>query len=183
VQGVVDTCFIIDWAKYRRRKILNNIFKLLLIHEEALAQIKSPKAVEYISQLLSRGIMRLYPWSSSEEEMYIKLRDEIVADPRIPALERPDILCLIIAYKTNSILLSENIGILRVTQFHPVYSKVRVWTSLEVLEQAVYKEVIKVNALEDFIKVVREYEIDTKHMFSRKRLKEALERVEKWLKK
>ena len=181
--AVIDTCFIIDWARYRRKNILTKLFKLILIHEEVLAQIRSPITINFISNLLSQGVVKLYPWSSREEEAFNRLREEIVLDPRIPALERPDILCLIMAYMSNSILLSENKGILRVIAFHPKYSAIKVWTALEVLENAVYRGLLKINDIKNFLQLVKEYEEDTKHFFNRTRMNIIEMRIRKWLEK
>ena len=178
--GTVDSCFLIDWSRYRKRDLLPDLFEALFMHEEILSQLRSPVPTEYVSHLLSRGILRLYPWSS-REEIYIELRDQISLDPRIPSLERPDLLCLVIALRTGSTLLTENLGIIRVVQFHPRCSGVDVWTSLEVLEQLAYRGSLKVGSVDDFLRRVAEYEEDTGHLFSRRRLDDVVKRVRKWL--
>ena len=150
--GVVDACFIIDWCRYRRRELLERLFSVLFIHEETLGQLRSEKTITYVSDLLAKGKLRLYPWSHSEEDEYLRLRSEIVVDPRIPSLERPDMLCLIMAKRLNAILLSENIGIHRVIEFHSKYSNVVVWTALETLENIVYKGFLNVHSAEDFLR-------------------------------
>uniref|UniRef100_A0A7C3SM55 DNA-binding protein n=1 Tax=Thermofilum pendens TaxID=2269 RepID=A0A7C3SM55_THEPE len=179
--GVADACFLIDWARFRRRELLANLFELVFVHEEVLAQIRSPSAIDFVSRLLARGALRLYPWSAAEEELYVQIRDEVALDPRIPSLERPDLLCLVIAYRTGGALLTENLGVLRVVQFHPTYSRVSAWTALEVLEQMVYKGLAEVRSVEDFISLVSEYCEDTKHVFSSRRMGEVVERVRAWL--
>ena len=179
--GVADSCFLIDWARFGRRELLANLFEAIFVHEEVLAQLRSPSAVDFASRLLARGVLRLYPWSLAEEELYLRLRDEVALDPRIPSLERPDLLCLVIAYETGAVLLTENLGILRVIQFHPTFSRVTAWTALEVLEQLVYRELAEVRSVGDFLNLVAEYCEDAKHVFSRKRLEEAVERVRRWL--
>jgi len=183
VIGVVDACFIIDWCRYRRRELLERLFSVLFIHEETLGQLRSEKTITYVSDLLAKGKLRLYPWSHSEEDEYLRLRSEIVVDPRIPSLERPDMLCLIMAKRLNAILLSENIGIHRVIEFHSKYSNVVVWTALETLENIVYKGFLNVHSAEDFLRYVREYEHDTSHIFKSNRLKQSLRRIGLWLRR
>ena len=179
--GVIDACFVIDWANYRGRRALKRMFKLLYVHEEVLEQIRTRRAVEFVGELFSEGVLRIYPWSESEESEFLRLRDEVVADPRIPSLERPDILCLVIARSLNAPLLTENLGVHRVVQFHPRYAGLRVWTALELLENMVYAGVLSVGSPEEFLELVREYEQDTAHVFKRRRLEEVLERVRRWL--
>jgi hypothetical protein len=181
--GVADACFLIDWARFRRRELLASLFEAILIHEEVLAQLRSPSAIDFASRLLARGALRLYPWSEAEEELFIKLRDEVALDPRIPSLERPDLLCLVIAYRAGASLLTENLGVLRVVQFHPTFSRVTAWTALEVLEHLVYGGLAEVRSVEDFLGIVSEYCEDTKHVFSSRRMREVVERVRTWLAK
>jgi hypothetical protein len=183
VRGVADACFLIDWSRYRRKGILEKLFDLLLIHEETLLQLRSPPAIEYVSSLLASGLLRLYPWSPDDERQYSKLRDEVSLDPRIPSLERPDLLCLVIAHRTGSVLLSENLGVLRVTQFHPIYSRVKVWTSLEVLENSIYNGLISVSSMDEFLEILREYEEDARHIFNKRRVDAATRRLKEWLKR
>ena len=181
--GVIDTCFLIDWSRFRRRNVLKKLFNLLLIHEDILRQIKSEETIEYTSRLFAEGILRLYPWSEIDEREFINLRNQVSSNSRIPSLERPDILYLIIAYNNNAILLSENLGIHRVVQYHPKYSRVKVWTALDVLEQAVYSNVIRINSEEEFLHIIKEYVLDTYHSFRKKRIESSLNRVRKWLTK
>jgi len=181
--GVLDACFIIDWCKYRHRELLEQLFATLFIHEETLAQLKSETTITYVSRLLSEGKLRLYPWSQIEEDEYLRLRGEIIHDPRIPSLERPDILCLIMAKNLNAILLSENTGIHRVTEFHPRYRGLIVWTALETIENMIYKNILNVSSEDEFLKLVKEYEEDTGHIFKRSRLEKSLRRIKSWLKR
>ncbi|RLF98389.1 MAG: hypothetical protein DRN49_05950, partial [Thaumarchaeota archaeon] len=148
-----------------------------------LDQLVSEHTIEFTSRLLSKGVLRLYPWSQSEEDEYLRLRSEIVSDPRIPSLERPDVLCLVMARSVNAVLLSENIGVHRVVDYHPRYRGLRVWTALEALENMVYENLISVSGEEEFLKYVREYEEDTAHIFKKKRVEDVLKRLMSWLRR
>ena len=181
--GVIDSCFIIDWCKFRYRELLKKLFSLLYLHEETLAQLKSEDTILFTSKLLSEGKLRLYPWSQSEEDEFLLLRSEIIGNSRIPSLERPDMLCLIIAKNLNAILISENLGIHRVIEFHPRYRNVKIWTALEVIENMVYKGIFNVSSKEEYLRYVRQYESDTGHVFKMSRLTKSIERVELWLRK
>ena len=48
--GVVDACFLIDWSRYRRRELLASLFEAILVHEEVLAQLRSPSAIDFASR-------------------------------------------------------------------------------------------------------------------------------------
>jgi len=178
--GVLDACFIIDWSKYSNKSLIQELFDIIYIHEETLAQLKSEDSIQLISNLLSKDKLRIYPWSDLDEEKYAKLRDEISGDPRIPSLERPDLLCLIISHDINGILLSENTGIHRIVNFHPEYRKVEVWTAAEVIENLIYKGLIKISSPEDFLTFIKEYEDETRHKFKSERIIKCLERIRKW---
>jgi len=181
--GVIDACFIIDWCRYRYRGLLEKFFSTLFVHEETLEQLKSERSITYISELLAKGILRLYPWSHREEDEFLKLRSEIASNSRIPSLERPDILCLIMAKNLNATLLSENVGIHRVVEFHKEYGNVIVWTALETLENLVYKGLLNISSTNEFLRYVKEYEYDTGHIFKSSRLENSLRRLKSWLEK
>jgi len=183
VIGVIDACFIIDWSRYRHRDLIKGLFDILYIHEEILAQLRSEISISFTSRLLAEGKLRLYPWTQSDEDEFLLLRSEIIANPRIPSLERPDLLCLIIARRANAILLSENIGIHRVIEFHPRYRNVKVWTALETLEHLVYRGLITLSSEEEFMRFVREYEQDTNHIFRKRRIETCLKRLRTWLRR
>ncbi len=59
--GVVDACFLIDWSRYRRRELLASLFEAILVHEEVLAQLRSPSAIDFASRLLARGRAEAVP--------------------------------------------------------------------------------------------------------------------------
>ena len=179
--GVIDTCFLIDWSRFRKREILEKLFNVLLIHEEVLRQIRSESAIEYVSELFTKGVLRLYPWSNMDEKEFIILRSQVSSNSRIPSLERPDLLCLIMTYNSDAVLLSENVGIHRVVQYHPRYSHVKVWIALDVIEQSIYRGLINVDSEEDFLSIVKEYELDTHHSFRKNKVRSATERVREWL--
>ncbi len=181
MRGVVDACFLIDWSRFRRRRILEELFDVLLVHEEVLGQVRSEVTVEYASSLLAKGVLRLYPWSEADEVEFVTLRSQVSSNSRIPSLERPDLLCLIIAYNSGAVLLSENVGVHRVVEYHPKYSRVRVWTALDVIEQSVYRGLVEVQSEADFLRVVKEYELDTHHRFRRDRIERSVGRVRAWL--
>jgi len=117
----------------------------------------------------------------SDEDVALKLISQLLAMPEVPMLERPDVLCLVIALKTHSCLLTENTGILRAVRFHPDLQDVKVLTALDVLENLVLEGVLRISSIDEYIEEVRTYEAQTGHLFSRRRLDESRERVLSWL--
>jgi len=45
----VDTCFIIDWARYRRAELLERIFDRILLTEHVLREVKSERTITLLT--------------------------------------------------------------------------------------------------------------------------------------
>ena len=181
--AVLDACFIIDWARYEKRELLKSLFDRAFIHRDVLNQLVSERAISLASKWLGEGFLAIYPWMDSDEDVALRLISQLSAMPEIPMLERPDVLCLVIALRTRSCLLTENKGILRAVEFHPDLSDVKVLTAIDILESLVIEGILQINSIDDYIAEVRAYEAQTGHIFSRKRLDESRERVISWLRR
>ncbi len=158
----LDTCFLIDWARYRRREILAKLFDYCFIVDEIFREIKSEYTIRYISKLLEEGFLVIYPFKDRLEDIIRKLIDISARDPRIKTLDPPETYALAIGLYENAIVLTENKGVLNLTRLYPEYSNVKVWRSVEVLREAYNKGLIR-----DFYEELRNYEVDTGHKFPR----------------
>ena len=137
-----------------------------------MGQFRGEAVLELVAKWMGEGFLALIAWSMLDEEELGRLRGFIEANSRIPVLERPDLKSLVSAKRMGAVLLSENVGVLRVCQYVREYSQVRVFTALDVLALAVERGVgFKLRQL------IAEYEEDTKHRFSERRVIEALRRV------
>ena len=175
--AVADTCFLIDWSRYSRRDLIYRLFKRVFIHEDTLNQLKSERALETIVRWIGGGFAGLYPWTKGDEEEVEELRALVRSNHRIPMLERPDMVALVAAKRGGMVLLSENTGVLRVCQYVPEYMAIKVYTALEVLEGLVLDRVIDVDRVEEYLDLIKEYEEETKHRFSERRILRSLNRV------
>jgi len=170
--GVVDACFLIDWCRFRRRELIKEVFERLYVDEEVLAQFRSEAVLELIARWMGEGFLTLRAWSTLDEEELGRLRAIVESNTRIPTLERPDLKSLVSARKMNAALLSENLGVLRVCQYVPSYTQVKVYTALDVLAL-----IVKAKGEPKLRQLIAEYEEDTKHRFSSRRVEEALREV------
>jgi len=170
--GVVDACFLIDWCRFRRRELVKAVFSRLYVDEEVLAQFRSEAVLELVAKWMGEGFLALVAWSTLDEEELGRLRSIVEADTRIPSLERPDLKSLVSARRMGAVLLSENLGVLRVCQYVPGYVGVKVYTSLDLL-----KHIVKAGQGLRLSKLIAEYEEDAKHKFSARRVEEALREV------
>jgi len=137
--------------------------------------------VTLAAEWLSAGFLQLYPWTVAEERELGQLASELRRYPQIPELEAPDLKCLAAAKASGLVLLTENLGVRRVVEFHPRYREVEVWTSLTALERSIYEGLQQVRGLDDYVSKVSKYEEETGHRFSRRSLEESYRRVEAWL--
>ena len=180
-QAVADACFLIDWCRYAHWQLLEHLFQRIYIHAEVLDQLVSEPAVKLASTWLGKRFLVLYPWMEEDEQLAQQLTREIVAHPQLPYLERPDVLCLVIALRTGAPLLSENTGILRACNYHPRLTQVQVLTALDVLTLLAERGHLPIASTQDFLNHVRAYSEQTGHVFSEARIKQAVARIERWL--
>jgi len=177
----LDTCFLIDWALYRRRNYIIKIFDKILISEHVLREIYSGKTLDFVTELLSKGFMTLIPLTSQEEEIARRLITIALSDPRIPELHETEVYAVAIALTYNTIIVTENKAVLWLKVYYPNEIPQPVWRSIDVLLELVKKSVIKVNNIEDALKIIEEYSIDVKHSFSHIDIRRFQEEVMLWL--
>jgi len=160
----IDTCFIIDWSKYRKRHLLEKIFDYVFTTEEVLNEVSSENTLEYVLNLMIKGFLVIYPFKTELSPIVRKALEISVSDPRIPSLDPPEAYALAIAYKENCICLTENKGVLRLVEYYNEFKKVKVWRSLEL-----FKYLYSKGLIEDFEKELENYSRDTGHVFPKKR--------------
>ncbi len=64
---VADTCFLIDWSRFRRRDLLVRLFGKIVVTQHIINEIRSDYAVEYVSSLIASDKLYIYPVTSSVE--------------------------------------------------------------------------------------------------------------------
>ena len=177
MQAVVDTCFLIDWAGYRRRELLKSVFNRLLVPRQVLDEVRSERTAELVGRWLSEGFLYLAPVTRRVEEIAEAIARYAILNSRIPAVEEPEVYGLALAKAYSMPLLTENRGAVRLTQLYPELRDIRVMRALEVLALAIERRAIEAASREDVEKAFAEYIADTKHRFPRKDLKDTVDRL------
>ena len=160
----IDTCFLIDWSRYRGRRLLEEIFDYVFVAEEVLGEVKTEKTVEYISDLLAKGFLVIYPFKSELLPLVRRILEVSISDPRIPVLDPPEAYAFAIAYREDCVCLTENKGVLRLVEYYDEFREIEVWRSLELIEHLYRKGLIR-----DLEGELEKYSEDTRHVFPKKR--------------
>ncbi len=174
--AIADTCFLIDWARYRWRSVLFKLFKTVFVPENVLGEVKSENTISWIAEAMARDELSLYTPAASEFEEAIKLVEKSRLHPKMPSLDAPEALCLVVGRRRGYIVLTENRAALLAPFVFSEYSRVVVWRSLEVLLKAVLTRALEVDC-RDPGKPFKEYSEDTLHIFPSKALEKALGEV------
>lgn len=175
--AIADTCFIIDWARYRNREIIFKVFDIVFVPESVLREIRSGTTISWVARGLASGKLSLYTESEDEIE---EARALITRSRRISHMipvDLPEALCLVIGRRRGYIVLTENKGAIMATDIIDEYRGVTVWRALEILLTAQLEGVLRIEC-SDSSKVFKEYEEDTLHIFPRRDLIEAVGRIE-----
>ncbi len=174
--AIADTCFLIDWARYRDRSVLFRLFKTVFVPEQVLGEVRSESTISWIADAMARDLLSLYTPTASEVEEAIRIVEESRLHPRLPALDIPEALCLVVGKRRGYVVLTENRAALLAPFVLSGYSGVTVWRSLEVLLNAILRGALEPDC-EDPEKPFREYSEDTLHVFPSKALRKAVEEV------
>ncbi len=174
--AIADTCFIIDWARYRHRDILFKLFKTVFVPEEVLREVKSEETITWISRCLANDYLSLYTVSRYEIEEARELIEISRSTPQLPSIDLPEAICLVIGRSRGYIVLTENRGALYVPRLISRYSRVIVWRALELLVNAVLNNLLYIDCNAPK-KIFYEYMDDAQHIFPSKAVKKALELV------
>ena len=176
--AVADTCFLIDWARYRRRDILFRLFRVVFVPEQVLNEVKSENTIAWIAHGLAQGVLALYTPSSDEVEEAHRLIEQSHLHPQMPPMDLPEALCLVVGRRRGYIVLTENRAALLAPRLLRELRGVRVWRALEILLEAARRGIIRPDC-DNPRSLFDEYSNDTLHIFPSKALNRAVEEVEK----
>ena len=141
--AIADTCFLIDWARYRRRDILFKLFRTVFVPEQVLNEIRSENTIAWVARSLAEGVLALYTPSHDEVEEAHRLIELSHLHPQMPSMELPEALCLVVGRRRGHIVLTENRAALLAPRLLEEYSGVHVWRALEILLEAVRRGVLR----------------------------------------
>jgi len=176
--AIADTCFLIDWARYRRRNVLFKLFRTVFVSENVLTEIRSERTITWISDSLAKDRLSLYTPTPNELEEARELIEESRLQPRLPSIDLPEALCLVIGKKRGYVVLTENRGALLAPVFIKRFKNVKVWRALEVLLNVIKAGHISINC-NNPEEIFTEYSEDTLHIFPKRALRIAVNEVKK----
>ncbi len=171
--AIADTCFLIDWAAWRKRDILFSIFKTVFVPESVLKEVKSEGTIEWIANSLSQGFLMLFTETSDVLGMARDLIERSRLIPEMRGIDLPEAICLAAGKLRGYLVLTENRGALMAVDLMDDVSDVIVWRSLELIAEAIRRGIIS----GDPVDIFRGYEMDTKHRFPREDLEEILDEL------
>ncbi len=175
--AIADTCFLIDWARYRRRDILFELFSTVFVPEQVLDEVVSEETIEWIANSLAKRKLSLYVAPSSIADEALKIIDVMASLTWTRRVELPEAICLAIGKKHGYTVLTENRGALQAVEILTEYSGVKAMRAIDVLAEAISTSKITVLSREEVKSILSEYEKDTKHRFPKGDVKEIIERV------
>jgi len=178
VFAIADTCFLIDWARFRRKDMLFKLFKAVFVPEDVLNEVRSEETIAWISSALSRDYLALYTPSRDEVNEARQLIEESRLKPHMPSVDLPEAICLVVGRRRGYVVLTENRGALLIPKFMSRYSGVAVWRSLEVILNAILEGVVEIDCSKPG-ELFSEYSRDTLHIFPTKALNRAVEEVKR----
>ena len=161
--GSMDTCFLIDWSRYSRRGLLEEAFDFVYVTEDVLREVASEETLTYVSGLLARGFLVIYPLRAEAASVARRAVEISARDPRVPVLDPPEALALAMARLEGCVCLTENKGVLRLVQYYEEFSGVEVWRSLELLEH-----LYRAGLIEDLEAELERYSRETGHVFPKR---------------
>ncbi len=176
--AIADTCFLIDWAKYRRRDLLFKLFNVVYVTESVIREIKSEDTISWISGMLAAGKLALYTETNDEINEARELMDRTRTVPIMIHVDLPEALCLVIGRRRGYTVLTENRGAIMSTEFIDKYKDVVVWRALEILLAGQLVGHLNIDCTNPE-KIFLEYEEDTLHIFPRKDYENAIKEVRK----
>ncbi len=177
--AIADTCFLIDWVRYRYRDILSRLFKTVFVPEEVLREIKSEDTITRVSRGLARDYLSLYTVSRYEIEEARRLIELSHRHPQLPSIDLPEALCIVIGRARGYIVLTETRGALYVPRLINEYRDVIIWRSLELIVNAILNNILDIDCSNPE-QVFREYTHDTLHIFPTRALNKAIEVVKEF---
>jgi len=170
--AIADTCFLIDWARYRGRDLL---FKLYVVYvpESVLREVKSESTIAWIASRLASGDLALFTETESEVEEARSIVERSRRMPNMPGVDLPEAVCIAVGRRRGYVVLTENRGALKFVELAEDYAGVTIRRSLEILSQLQLRGHLRPDCGDPALRF-REYEEDTKHLFPRKDLLNAV---------
>jgi|GEM_PF-2337263 predicted nucleic acid-binding protein len=112
--GVIDTSFLIDWAKYSKRYLLSKVYDKIIMLSKILDEIKSEDTLIYIVSEMERQFFIYVDVTSQIENRAMEIINQSL---KIKRVDLPEALCIAYAEKFGYDVLTENMGAIRFPSF------------------------------------------------------------------
>ena len=171
---VLDTCFLIDWVRYRHREALWRVFSVGILSSAVLDEVVSEHTISVLRDWLASGNVLIYPQTDELIRRAMSLIIDLRSDPRIPKLDLPEAVCIVIAKEYEATVLTENRGAIRAYQYAP--ERIRPASIMNALRLLImmFREGVLNNTPQN---ILHEYEEDVKHRFSRREIDRVLREI------
>jgi predicted nucleic acid-binding protein len=167
--AIADTCFLIDWAAWRRRDLLLRLFRAVFVPELVLREVRSERTLEWIVEGLSRGSLALFTETPDVLDLAVRVVERSRLLP-VRGVDLPEAVCLAAGKLRGYIVITENRGALAAADLLEELSGVTVWRALELIAEGFRRGLLTGNPREVF----EEYERETGHRFPRRDLEVVL---------
>ena len=159
-EAIVDTSFVVDWARYSKRDVLLELFEVVHVPESVLRELKLPPAVDWVADCLAGDRFALFTETPEIEGEARRLMAMSRGRP-LKRIDYPEAICLAAGLRYGYTVLTENAG----AYFAPrvLGINVTVWRAFEVIVEAWRRGIV-----EDLVGELKRYEEETLHLFRRK---------------
>jgi hypothetical protein len=172
--AIADTCFLIDWARYRHRDVLFKLFKTVFVPETILREVKSENTIAWIASNLAKGRLTLYTETADVVSEATSIVEASKRSPHLISVELPEAVCLAVGRRRGYVVLTENRGLILFSSISSDYRDVAIWRALEVIAMASLKELLEIECSDLEVRF-KEYEEEAKHLFPRRDLSRVVE--------
>jgi len=170
--AIADTCFLIDWAAWRRRNLLFRLFRTVFVPELVLREVRSERTLEWIVEGLSSGSLALFTETPGVLDLALRVVERSRLLP-VRGVDLPEAVCLAVGKLRGYIVITENRGALAAADLLEELSGVAVWRALELITEGFRRGLLS----GDPRSVFAEYERETGHRFPRRDLEVALREI------
>ena len=88
--AIADTCLLIDWANYRRRNILAELFHAIYVPEQVLDEVKSEGVLSWITTNFASGTFILFTPTGDIINEARRIIDIVAKTPWARKIELPE---------------------------------------------------------------------------------------------
>ena len=161
--AIADTCFLINWLRYRKRDDIFNIYESIGVPLLVLDELGSRRSL--LVEWIVTGRVFFIPRISKFETEALSII-EFAKVRRLPRIDPAEAYCLSVAKHRGYDILTDNKAIKYIVSEAEEYKGVKVLDSLDMLV-VIYGDIV-----DELKRAIKEYSEDTGLVFSKMRLRE-----------